>query len=138
MNGRYFFSPATPMEAVSTSINKTKRVLQVNIAPRCIKETGAVDFAAKLRKVADKAKDSKSAGEVDRVVVIVDGMGASECGSAALKALGQLFSLEDCTLLDVVSTVLLINADETLKAAWAIAKLVEPAKKYASLVRVLE
>ncbi|GAQ88700.1 hypothetical protein KFL_004530030 [Klebsormidium nitens] len=90
---------------------------KVNIAPRCIKETGPTSFAAKLRNVADEAKSSKSAGKVDRVVVIVDGTGASECGSAALKALGQLFSLEDCSLLDVVSTILLINADETLKAA---------------------
>lgn len=126
------------MEAISTSVNKAKRVLQVNVAPRCIAKIGPTNFATELRKVADLAKSSKSSGDVERVVVIVDGAGATECGSAAIKALSQLFSLEDCSLLDVVSTILLINADETLKAAWSIAKLVEPAKKYASIVRVLE
>jgi hypothetical protein len=126
------------MEAISTSINNAKRVLQVNVAPRFIAKIGPAKFATELRRVADLAKTSKSSGEVQRVVVIVDGTCATESGSSALKALSQLFSLEDCSLLDVVSTILLINADETLKAAWAIAKLVEPAKKYAPIVRVLE
>lgn len=98
------------MEAVSTQINRAKRVLQVNIAPRCISDTGPAAFAEMLRQVAEEAKGLKSAGTVDRVVVIVDGAGASSCGSQALKALGQLFSLEDTSLLDVVSTILLINS----------------------------
>lgn len=126
------------MEAVTSSVNKAKQVLQLNIAPRCLKAIGPETFAAQLRGAAKLANGLKASGEVKKVVVIVDGNGATECGSSSLQALGQLFSLDDCSLLDNISTVLLINADDTLKAAWAVAKLVEPAKKYASLVRVLD
>jgi hypothetical protein len=126
------------MEAVTSSINKTKHVLQLNIAPRCLKAIGPETFAAQLRDAAKLANDLKASGEVKKVVVIVDGNGATECGSSSLQALRQLFDLEDCSLLGSISTVLLINADDSLKAAWAVAKLVEPAKRYASLVRVLD
>lgn len=126
------------MAAVSSTVNRAKRVLQVNITPRCILTTGADSFARDLRDVASQSQRLKASGEVSRVVVVIDGAGASECLSACLKALRDLFSLEDCSLLDDVSTILLINADDTLKAAWSVAKLVDPARKYASLVRVLD
>lgn len=124
--------------AVTSSVNKAKQVLQLNIAPRRLKAIGPSAFAAQLRGAASLASSLKASGEVKKVVVIVDGNGATECGSSGLQALGQLFSLDDCSLLDNISTVLLINANETLKAAWSVARLVEPAKRYASLVRVLD
>jgi hypothetical protein len=126
------------MKAVTSSVNKAKGVLQLNIAPRNLKALGATAFAAQLREAACLASDLKASGEAKKVVVIIDGNGATECGSSSLQALGQLFSLEDCSLLDSISSVLLINADSTLKAAWAVAKLMEPAKRYAPLVRVLD
>ena len=126
------------MEAVTTAVNKVKHMVQVNVAPRLIKDIGPTAFASQLRDAAATVDGLRASGAASKVVVVVDGAGASECGSNSLKALGQLFSMEDCDLLDKVSTILIINADETLKSAWAVAKHMDPAKKYAALVRVLD
>ena len=74
------------MEAVTTAVNKVKHMVQVNVAPRLIKDIGPTALASQLRDAAATVDGLRASGAASKVVVVVDGAGASEYKDIYLEA----------------------------------------------------
>lgn len=129
-------------EALTVSTNSLKKLLQLTVRPRFLADSeAAVDqFVGRLQEVGTEAIGKKAAGDLQTVVVVIDGEDLSRGGFNNVALLRKMLAAlnsqrEQEALLD---RILVINAEKDLKTAFAFLKCMPGTETLVSKIKFIE
>lgn len=118
------------VKTVTVRFNAEKRLAQINVIPRYIETDGVERVLSEIERVTPIVRSKRDAGELSRVVVVVDGTDIqSYFDQSALIMDALVKQKEDESLID---RVLVTNADEETKLQFKVYVAATPSLRKAA------